>query len=250
MADDILRGKVHIFGGGTISPVRNHLALCAPAYGKVARALELEIVEAMGREICANNRQFLGAKMYAQRFIDLHLTKMADPASTLVTNKDVLYRLDTLLDDPQTRVIVMSAALCDFEGSILDEDGQPTGSGSHAERLRTAQGEVLMRLTPAAKLIARIKNTRPDVLAVGFKTTTNAIPVEQFGRAMDMALESKVDIVLANDVLTRRNIVVRCDEDDRIAYSGTDRGEAVRTLAHYVVADSKIVLPRKQGPGA
>ena len=31
--------QIHIFGGGTVSHVRNHLALAAPAYGSTAKAL-------------------------------------------------------------------------------------------------------------------------------------------------------------------------------------------------------------------
>ena len=31
----LARKKVHIIGGGTIYHVRPHMALCAPAYGKV-----------------------------------------------------------------------------------------------------------------------------------------------------------------------------------------------------------------------
>ena len=32
--------NIDIIGGGTVSHVRNHLALCAPAYGTTSRQLE------------------------------------------------------------------------------------------------------------------------------------------------------------------------------------------------------------------
>jgi hypothetical protein len=32
--------QVHIFGGGTVNFIRNHLAITAPAYGSTARKLE------------------------------------------------------------------------------------------------------------------------------------------------------------------------------------------------------------------
>ena len=32
--------KIAILGGGTFSPVRNHLSLCAPAFGTTARQIQ------------------------------------------------------------------------------------------------------------------------------------------------------------------------------------------------------------------
>jgi hypothetical protein len=54
--------NVHIFGGGTVAHIANHLALCAPAYGTTAHDLE--------RIISCDRR-------YESLNVQLELTKMA-----------------------------------------------------------------------------------------------------------------------------------------------------------------------------
>lgn len=57
-----LKKKIHVIGGGTFAPVRTHLAVCAPAFGRTAKLLR---------------------SLYADAFVEggthLHLTKMANP---------------------------------------------------------------------------------------------------------------------------------------------------------------------------
>lgn len=178
---------IHVIGGGTVSHVRSHLALCAPAYGGTARAVA-------GR--------FAAAGLPPE----LHLTRMADPASRLETNADVAALVARLVADPATRLIVMNAALCDFDGSI---GGVP--SGRHARRLKTREGAKAIDIVPADKVIGRIRAARPDVVVVGFKTTTEATADEQHAAALNQIAESGVDLVFANDTVTRRNLVVAAD---------------------------------------
>jgi len=66
---------INIFGGGTFSDVRSHLALTAPAFGTTAK----RIAEFHSR--------------YHSESV-LHLTKMADPSSRLLTNHDVEKKTD------------------------------------------------------------------------------------------------------------------------------------------------------------
>ena len=184
---------IHIFGGGTVSYIRNHLALCAPAYGNTARYLQ----------------EYMHGR-WADSY--LHLTKMADPQhSTMETNDDVWARLQKLVNDPTTGVIIMNAALCDYNGSVCLPNEQGSGSttiksGKHEPRLRTIEGRQSVVLTPAAKIISGIKRSRPDIYVVGFKTTTNATDADQVRRASGL-LASGCDLVLANDTTTRNNIL-------------------------------------------
>ena len=177
---------LHIFGGGTITHVRNHLALCAPAYGSTARQLYRRV-------------QVLYPDCPAQ----LELTRMADAASVLETNADVAARLDDVLAAPGTHAIVFNVALCDFEGQIGE-----VPSGKYAPRLKSREGEVVMRLTPADKLLQRIKARRPDVDLVGFKTTAGAAQDEQIRLAQRQIKETGANFVLANDTVTRENCLV------------------------------------------
>lgn len=177
--------QIHIFGGGTISHVRSHLALCAPAYGGTARKLVEELT-----------RRGLGAQ------VSLELTRMAEHTSDLETNDDVARRVARLLNDPNVKAIVFNVALCDFEGQI-----GCTPSGKYAFRLKSRDGSgVTMRLKPAAKVLATIKAARPDIYLVGFKTTTGDGVDQQVGLARRQIAETGADLVVANDTGTRVNI--------------------------------------------
>jgi hypothetical protein len=77
--------KIIVIGGGTFSHVRNHLSLCASAFGETARTL----AETLRAEVRKRGQRFYG--------VDLYLTKMADPTSKLVTNEDVDKLLDKLI---------------------------------------------------------------------------------------------------------------------------------------------------------
>src|ERR1700688_4365592 len=96
--------NIEIIGGGTVSHVRNHLALCAPAYGTTARLL--------GR-MCYE----LGGYKYSTK---VHLTKIAGGTENLETNEDVSKLVDQLVADKQTKIIFFNPALVDYSGSICE----------------------------------------------------------------------------------------------------------------------------------
>lgn len=173
---------IHIFGGGTVQHVRNHMALCTPAYGNTAR----QLFALIGSE-------------HAQ----LHLTKMADYTSKIETNEDVLECLLSVLEDPATTAVVFNVALCDYSGQIGD-----VPSGKYAQRLSSREGDKAMRLTPTPKLLQQVKLRRPDVLVVGFKTTANMPVFTQVRLARRQIDETGADWVLANDTVTRNNVLV------------------------------------------
>ncbi len=227
---------IHIIGGGTFSYVRNHLALAAPARGRTARALH----DSFMRAHCMAS-QNITIEHAARTAPQLHLTSMADDESDLITNDDVAGLLDRLIADPETRVIILSAALCDYDGSVLDEfkiTGNnyhgTTPSGSHEQRLKTSDGEQFLLLTPAPKIISRIRKERKDIFAVGFKTTTGATPDEQYLAALDLLKANSLNLVLANDTVTRYNMIV-APEETRY-HETTDRDVVLAGLVEMVLA--------------
>mgnify|MGYP003641226578 CR=1 FL=1 len=186
--------NIYIFGGGTFSSIRNHLALAAPAFGTTARRLKQYLLQA-----------------------ELVLTRMASESSSLIYNDDVKAKLQECLDDKNTSIIVMNCALCDFEGQVGD-----VPSGSHATRLESRDAPFNMTLTMADKIINMIKEQRPDIMVVGFKTTTNSDFDTMFKKSVRMG----VDVVLANDTVTRKNILV-CTEDNRHWYAVSDERDVL-----------------------
>lgn len=203
---------IHIFGGGTVNYVRNHFALCAPAFGTTARQLA----------------ELLRARNIAYT---LHLTRMADSASKLETNDDVERRIDLVLQDPDTSAIVVNVALCDFQGQIDDVE-----SGKYAQRLQTRSGELNMHLIPAKKILAKIKATRPDVVLVGFKTTANEPAQVQIEKMQRQIAETQADIVFGNDTVTRNNIIIA---HNHIIAASANRQDMLVSLINSIISSKK-----------
>lgn len=214
--------RIVVFGGGTVMYVRNHMALCAPAYGATARKMAA-LFEGNGFQV------------------DLRLTKMADSSSHMETNMDVADELHRVLADPNLAGIVFNVALCDFEGHIGH-----VPSGKYAERLQTREvsdAGLKLTLKPTPKLLGMVKTLRPDVKSIGFKTTADEPADTQITKANRMASEHGITWMLANDTVTRNNIVLRSGGrtmprtlQDAL-YNGTVRNEALAVLAQGFLDD-------------
>ena len=174
-----------ILGGGTFYHIRNHLSLAAPAFGTTAKYLHKKLPDSF-----------------------LYLTKMADSKSKLVTNKDIENFIDELILDKNIGTIILNVALCDFEADWIGN----IPNGPHADRLKTSDGGGQLEIYPADKLINKIRIKRPDIFLVGFKTTTNAMEKEQYYTALQFMKKTKCNLVLANDTVTRNNMVVVPEE--------------------------------------
>lgn len=199
--------KVIIIGGGTFNHVRSHLSLAAPAFGATAREL------------------FNLSKVKFDKMDSLlYLTKMADPDnSTLVTNDDVAQFVDAINKDLDVKVVFFNVALCDYEGQIGD-----VSSGKYSTRLKTYEGPQTMELTPASKIISSIRKNRKDIFLVAFKTTSGATEKEQYEAGLHLMKQNSINLVLANDVVTRMNMIITPEE---AKYHVTnDRKEALTQL--------------------
>jgi hypothetical protein len=192
--------RIIVIGGGTFNPIRNHLSLCAPAFGTTALAM---------------HHLLPGSELY--------LTKMALRTSNLLSNDDVEKLIDELLKDSSVGTIILNVAFCDYIAKIGNIE-----SGFHAERLMTKDGPQVIQITPAEKIIAKIRRQRPDIFLVGFKTTTGKTPDEQFLIALKMMKSTKCNLVLSNDVITRYNMIITPEESH---YGNTvDRDQVLREL--------------------
>lgn len=217
--------NIHIFGGGTISHVRPHLAICAPAYGSTAKSLD-SILHQRSVQTGENFHSFL------------HLTKMADPSSYLETNADVATVVQNITELPETKVIFMTTAFCDYTGSV---DGL---SGKDKPRLKTSHGEQYIRLSPTEKIISQIRKNRKDIFLVGFKTTAGASPKEQYEAGLTLLKKSSCNLVLANDLHTRSNMIIT-PEQARY-HETTNRTEVLQNLVDMTLFRSKLNFTRSE----
>ncbi|WYN05046.1 hypothetical protein ISREJYDI_CDS0079 [Pseudomonas phage UNO-G1W1] len=177
-------GKVVVFGGGTFNPVACHLALAVPAFGETAKRLV---------------RLF---KDNGTLDTQLVLTKMADTDSKLIYNDDVEnFLCDSILPDEDVKAIVMNAAICDF---TMENPSTETRLSSAKDYQTTLKGVT-------SKIVAKIKQRRPDIIVCGFKTTHGASKVEQTSKAFASMAANNLDLVLANDLKSRNNILITKD---------------------------------------
>jgi transcriptional regulator with XRE-family HTH domain len=217
---------IRIVGGGTSVDVRTHLALSCKVYGTTAKALAT---------LCASQGHPS----------ELILTRMADPASPYETNADLAVLANDLVADPAARIVFWNPAVCDFEGQVGD-----VPSGPKAPRLKSRDGEQWLRLTPANKLVGRLRRTRKDLFLVAFKTTAGATPDEQYAAGLGLLKEASANLVLANDVVTRHHIVIVPEE---ARYHETDdREEALAGLVEMALLRATNTFTRStviEGPG-
>lgn len=214
--------RVHIISGGTINKVRPHFALAAPAYGSVGRVLEK-----------------LAQEQFPTMDVILHQTRMAGGRRNLETVEDVARLVEGLKDDPLTKVIIMSAAIADFEGTV----NVPSG------RLKTSDGDLTMQLTPSKKIIDGIRNipnkggaVRKDIFLVSFKATAGATGQEQYESALHNLKRSSSNLVFANDVENHRMMVVTPEEARY--HETTNRHEALRGLVEMTELRSHLTFTR------
>lgn len=217
----------YIIGGGTVSHVRNHLALCAPAYGTTARAIE---------NLALYNKHFFKLD------IKLVLTKMADPRSKIETYDDMEKFVDEIIKDERTKIIFFNPALVDFRGQIANfstHNLEP--SGKYETRLssnRTYQ----MSMLPYPKIVDKIRKARKDITLVAFKTTCGATEDEQYIKGLNLLKSASCNLVLANDTKTRVNMIITPEEARY--HVTTDRNEALKNLVDMAGARSHLTFTR------
>lgn len=216
--------QIHILGGGTFSHIRNHLALATPSFGTTAK----KMASLFTTKIIEDNLDYT---------VHTHLTKMADSNSKLVTNEDVEAFVDTLLDNPSTKIIVFNVALTDFTGQIGD-----VPSGKYAPRLESRAGEQVINIQMANKLVGKIRQKRKDIFLVAFKTTADADEHTQYLKALNLLKSNSVNLVLANDTVNRRNMIV-VPEEAKYDVS-TDRDFVLSQLVSMTLARAALRFTR------
>jgi hypothetical protein len=215
----MLRKQIHIYGGGTFSHVRTHLSLCMPAFGETAKKL---------------------ATLCQERFdnmdINLHLTKMADSHSNLITNEDIQNHVLSLKEDFNTKVVFFNAAMCDFDGQIGN-----VKSDKYATRL-SSKKQYFLELSPKEKVLKLIRENRKDIFLVAFKTTSGATEQEQYLAGLELMKKNSCNLVLANDVVTRVNMIITPEEAKYHVTS--DRNEALKQLVDITYYRSHLSFTR------
>ncbi len=182
---------IHIYGGGTIQRIDSHLALCAPAQGGTARAL----AHGYGLKTGMN--------------VHLHLTKMAGGQEGIDTNGELRAHLWKVVEEPATKIVVMTCAICDFSAGSVWRDGSIMGNFS---RLPSRWAPYRLDLQMADKVIGDVRKMRKDIFCIGFSQTFGETKEQMFLKAQRLMKDAHLNLVVANDTKTRLNFVATPEE--------------------------------------
>jgi hypothetical protein len=122
----------------------------------------------------------------------------------------------TLSQERDTKSIIMSSAICDFEPEELlgYEDKTPlkiTEFGKDKKRLHKAHS-LELKLQPSRKIVDIIKKSNPQIFLVTFKTTAGSTKEILIEKALFNLKRSRSDLVFANDIHNKINLIVTEDE--------------------------------------
>jgi hypothetical protein len=241
--------SIYVIAGGTMNHVTPHFSLCAPAYGAVGRELNEQLHVLCGSDY---NVFYIPTKM-AGNIIDWPDTErelehlgVKQPE----TNEDLNLLVDALIANPDTRCIVMAAAVCDFKPDRLSEQtGLIQGKrglrlsdfGKDQERL-SSRAHYDLKIVPDTKIISKIRRRRKDIFLVAFKATTNKESNEQYRIGLEMLKKNSCNIVLANDLATRNNMIIVPEE---ARYCETkSRSTVIDELAEIIEARLELTFTR------
>lgn len=249
--------KIYIITGGTMVHVAPHFSLCAPAYGTVGDQLSWTIQDELIRQNAGTDLEVhvLPTRM-ADGIYDNDRRCYHDYASIyssagldyLETNDDLSKLVDYLIEQPDTRCIVMAAAVCDFEPKTLfytHSDAVIDGSfrfsfGKDKERLDSSRYASL-KLKPAEKILSKIRKERKDIFLVSFKTTAGVGRDETYRRGLESLKVNSSNLVFANDIEDKINMVITPEE---YPYEEQTRNEAIKTLAEMTVSRLQLTFNR------
>lgn len=225
--------KSYVIAGGTFVRVAPHFALAAPAFGKVGRDLAGLLPAAYrsaGQEVETRlllTRMAIGG---AERPEADRALFLGAGIEDLVTNEDLEKLVDHLVARQDTGAIVMAAAACDF------------GPKETSEARFSSSAPPELELVAELKIVRKIRRLRKDVFLVGFKTTSGKSADEQYLAGLNLVKTASCNLVLANDLKTRLNMVIT-PEQARY-HETTDRAEALRGLAEMTALRSKLKFTR------
>lgn len=223
--------KYYIIAGGTFSRVAPHLSLAAPAFGSVGtmlRRLLLWHIPVNDEVVLILTRMAQGGE---QRTTREHALFGQAGIEDLKSNEDLAKLIDHLVADTDTKSIILPAAICDFEAASPRE-----------ERLSSATDYYSLVLKPSEKIAQRIRKERKDIFLVLFKNTAGDDAATQYAKGLALLKRSSANLVLANDTVTRLNMVIT-PEQARY-HESTDRPTAIAGLAEMIGLRSRLRFTR------
>lgn len=246
--------KIYIITGGTMVHIAPHLSICAPAYGTIGAKIANNIQDILrDKEILDD--YFISVLPTSMAVGNVQTIRQSEYYETvynkagikkLETNEDLSNLVDYLIEQPDTRCIIMAAAVCDFKPSSLNiVDGKHIYPSVHdfgkdQERL-VSRDNVEIHLTADNKIVSKIRKTRKDIFLVSFKTTAGVGRDETYRRGLESLKKNSSNLVFANDIQDKINMVITPEE---YPYEEQTREETISTLSEMIVGRIQLTFNR------
>jgi hypothetical protein len=214
-----MKNKVAIIGGGTYQPIYNHVGLCSFAKGGTARKL---------------TQMFEDTRLEPHLFLS-NMAAGKGEFAKFHTNDELQTLVNDLKASPETKVIILTAAVVDYKCDWGDDElERPTVK---------VGGGISVGLTKANKIVQSIRDEdHKHIFLVAFKQTCGLSAGDMYLAGLKLCKEASVNLVFVNDTITRRNMIVTPEE---AAYAdGWEREEALRELVDMTVLRSHLSFTR------
>jgi len=242
--------KIYIITGGTMVHVAPHLSLCAPAYGTVGQDLDFKIKTNLNKQEVSNDyKTVLLPTSMVDKSPSYEASSVFEDAGIdrLETNEDLSKLVDYLIEQPDTRCIVMAAAVCDFKPehlTLTNESGESYDDinefGKNQRRL-SSNDKVSLHMAGDEKILSKIRKNRKDIFLTSFKTTAGVGHDETYRRGLESLKKNSSNLVFANDIKDKINMVITPEE---FPYEEHTREEALDTLADMIVSRIQLTFNR------
>ena len=236
--------KIYIFTGGTINKVSPHLAITAPAYGTVGVDIYRNLNDQSDYEVILmpTAMAFSAFMYFGDSGLQMKYKEVCDAAGVkwIETNGDLKKVVDYLVEQDDTRCIIMAAAVADFKVSAVEEfdnswERRSLGSlpviDNKVDLRLSSSHEYKVTLTPADKIIDSIRKERKDIFLVSFKATYGESFDETYKRGLAQLKRTSSNLVFANDIKKRASMIITPEE---YPYIDNSREESVAKLSSMI----------------
>ena len=198
---------IHIITGGAYHYIRPHFTSGAPGRGETGKML---------------GHMFRG-ELQARRSdmqVMVHNTHAAGGPKNMTTNADIRNFVQSLVAIQATRMVVLAAALADYEPVSMEMDrvggyghwwDQPVGRSNPRLETRLIP-EVTVKYKAAEKVLPIVRKERKDIYLVGFSASSNFSADEQYIKGLNTLKEASANLVFANDDVTGQCMVITPEE--------------------------------------
>jgi phosphopantothenate---cysteine ligase (CTP) len=176
----------------------NAIVTCGPSYEPVDKVRRLTNFST-GRlgVTLANHLALAGHRVVCLKGEQSTYAAFPDAAlhHSFSTNDNLAGRLEALSRAEQFDAVFHAAALCDFQvAGVTRLDGTPVAASKIASR----DGDLLLRLRPAAKVLSQLRNWFPNARIVGWKYELEGTAEAAFAHAWRQIAEARTDGCVLN----------------------------------------------------